>query len=74
MTMAIFDAKSGHLSFNDDGNGCRHWCAVSLEKLAEAGYIASTVGPDFRAYEDQEHAKFGTTRFPMPRIQGSFYV
>ncbi|KAJ7849993.1 hypothetical protein B0H14DRAFT_3137764 [Mycena olivaceomarginata] len=72
---ALFnDNAQDQYDFNDDGNGCRHWCAVSLDKLAEAGYITSTVGPDFRAYEDQEHAKFGTTRFPMPRIQGSFYA
>ncbi|KAL5500851.1 hypothetical protein ACEPAH_9238 [Sanghuangporus vaninii] len=58
--------------FNDEGQGCRHWCACVLEKLVEDQLVAHSVPQDFADYEIQEYAKFGS-KFPLPRIKGNFY-
>lgn len=60
-------------SFAEGGKGCHHWCATALEKLGEGGYVDSQVGAYIRAWEEQEVNKWGSVRFPMPRIKGSFY-
>ena len=59
-------------NFSDDGDGCRHRCAVALEKLAEGGFVAANAGAQFREYEQVQARKFGTM-CPTPRIEGSFY-
>jgi len=58
--------------FNENGQGCRHWCAVALHKLAEAGFVEADVGRRFEQFEKEQHAVWGP-KFPMPRIRGSFY-
>ncbi|KAL5512329.1 hypothetical protein ACEPAG_3321 [Sanghuangporus baumii] len=60
-------------SFNDAGQGCRHWCASVLERLAQEELIDPSVPQKFADYEVQENRKFGS-KFPMPRIMGTFYV
>ncbi|KAL5522327.1 hypothetical protein ACEPAF_2184 [Sanghuangporus sanghuang] len=60
-------------SFSDAGQGCRHWCASVLERLAREELIDRSVPQEFADYEVQENRKFGS-RFPMPRIMGTFYV
>lgn len=58
--------------FADNGTGCRHWCALALEKLAEIGVVDANVGERFRHYEAEQAKKLGS-RFPMPRTEGCFY-
>ena len=58
--------------FNLDGQGCRHWCATALENLAETGFIDVDVGKKFQEFEEDEARKWGT-KFPMPRIKGTFH-
>jgi len=58
--------------FNLDGQGCRHWCATALEKLAEVSFIDVEVGEKFQEFEEEEARKWGT-KFPMPRIKGTFH-
>ena len=58
--------------FDVCGRGCRHWCAVLLETLAEGGFVDADVGELFRKYEQDLAEKFGEM-VPMPRIVGSFY-
>ncbi|EPQ60154.1 hypothetical protein GLOTRDRAFT_67547 [Gloeophyllum trabeum ATCC 11539] len=58
--------------FNENGQGCRHWCATVLEKLAEGGFVREDIGQLFQQFEKEHHAKWGS-KFPMPRIVGSYY-
>ncbi|TFK51616.1 hypothetical protein OE88DRAFT_1807578 [Heliocybe sulcata] len=58
--------------FNTDGQGCRHWCATALQKLAKAAFLDSDFETRFERWETDQNAKFGS-KFPMPRITGSFY-
>ncbi|KAJ3993940.1 hypothetical protein F5050DRAFT_1778135 [Lentinula boryana] len=57
-------------SFDEQGRGCRHWCAVIFEKLDRSG-IQSDVSA--RSREDEQYRKFGD-KIPMPPICGTFYA
>ncbi|KAF8655616.1 hypothetical protein AX16_002998 [Volvariella volvacea WC 439] len=58
--------------FNEDGNGCRHWCANVLRVLQELGWIGGGSVEAFEAWEEAQGSALGS-RFPMPRLQGTFY-
>ncbi|KAF8181318.1 hypothetical protein BJ912DRAFT_1125959 [Pholiota molesta] len=58
--------------FNNNGNGCRHWCATALDKLMEGGYIDGPVQDAFTKYEEDCAATYGD-RILTPRIRGTFY-
>ncbi|KAJ3973170.1 hypothetical protein EV361DRAFT_83117 [Lentinula raphanica] len=68
----IIDSKVYQHDFDEQGNGCRHWCATVLEKLAESGIVQSDVSALYQDWELEQYRKFGD-RIPMPRICGMFY-
>ncbi|KAI0309253.1 hypothetical protein OF83DRAFT_1159007 [Amylostereum chailletii] len=59
--------------FNNEGQGCRHWCATLVGDLEQAGLLSSGAVHAFEQWEIEQEAALGTTAFPMPRIRGQFY-
>ena len=57
--------------FNGIAQGCRHWCATVLEKLALGGYVDSNISRAYALHEIASSQKYGEM-FPMPRIKGIF--
>ncbi|OCB88674.1 hypothetical protein A7U60_g4147 [Sanghuangporus baumii] len=69
----IFDEnRMDQYTFVGSGQGCRHWCACVLDKLAENNLVHHSVPRMFIDDEAEEHARFGIS-YPMPRIRGTFY-
>ncbi|KAL5500821.1 hypothetical protein ACEPAH_9208 [Sanghuangporus vaninii] len=66
------DNKMDQYTFVHPGQGCRHWCACVLDKLAEKGLVHDSVPWTFTQAEWEEHMRFGDA-YPMPRIKGTFY-
>ncbi|KAL5480197.1 hypothetical protein ACEPAI_1467 [Sanghuangporus weigelae] len=58
--------------FTDSVQGCRHWCASVLERLAQERLVPVGIPQEFADYEVEEHRRFGS-KFPLPRITGTFY-
>lgn len=57
--------------FNSIAQGCRHWCATALEKLAVGGYVNANVGGDYGMHEIASAQTYGEM-FPLPGIKGTF--
>ncbi|KAJ3835395.1 hypothetical protein F5878DRAFT_543265 [Lentinula raphanica] len=65
--------KINQYEFDQYGRGCRHWCGTVVQCLAACAYLQDTaVDRTFVNWEISQYQKFGG-RFPMPRIQGTFY-
>ncbi|KAL5522332.1 hypothetical protein ACEPAF_2189 [Sanghuangporus sanghuang] len=64
--------KMDQYTFIGPGQGCRHWCACVLDKLAENRLVHHSVPWTFTQAEAEEHNRFGSS-YPMPRIRGTFY-
>ncbi|KAJ3990416.1 hypothetical protein F5890DRAFT_1577 [Lentinula detonsa] len=65
--------KVNQYNFDEKGRGCRHWCAVVLDKLAQSRIVQYDVSTLYRQWEVSQHLKLGS-KVPMPRICGTFYT
>ena len=58
--------------FDDTGAGCLFWIFVSLQQLADAGFVESSAVVKLREFH-REQLSFHPERYPMPLKKGSFY-
>ncbi|KAL5500847.1 hypothetical protein ACEPAH_9234 [Sanghuangporus vaninii] len=70
--IAVIKYSLDRYIFTDSVQGCRHWCASVLERLAQEQLIPVGIPHEFADYEVEEHRRFGSI-FPLPRIMGTFY-
>ncbi|KAF8825204.1 hypothetical protein HHX47_DHR7000086 [Lentinula edodes] len=74
LCMQLFnDFKVNQYDFDDQGRGCRHWCAAIFDILASLGITLPKTSLDFENWENKQYEKFGDM-FHMPRSCGTFYT